>query len=507
MKKALSLFLCLLLPVLMLAACGQPADDRTPEELFYALPVSSGITETLEDSALYDLFASGQPLRMNVDFSLDKFTIPMQADLSGTAFSFSMDCNSKADLRGNLTVDMPDEKVACDLLMTGENAYVFSDTLGEKWLPIPISSLFGQTGIDLGNELSASLNTQLLTRIEPVLTGCLDAMLNALRSYPLTTEQVSVVCGELEETGTAVTLELTAEQLITPLAGALTYLRDSSDAYSLITELSGEPMTEAEYREAIDDAIAELNESASELPDISLKLTRTFKEGRQLSAAFTLTGDDSIEVAGELITLNPSSRKQAFSLDVRAAQQGAELLTLTADGSRNGGEKLLSAVKDLCEETDGAPLAAAKDEARARMAKNPLADLDLTGFDGEHMMEKFNAPEWKDLYQACLGCGTCTFVCPTCQCYDIRDFDTGHGIQRYRCWDSCMYSDFTMMAAGTNRKTQMERFRQRFMHKLVYFPANNEGMYSCVGCGRCVSKCPMHLHIAKVIRTLGGKKQ
>ena len=124
-------------PALMLAACGQLADDRTPEELFYALPVSSGITETLEDSALYDLFASGQPLRMNVDFSLDKFTIPMQADLSGTAFSFSMDCNSKADLRGNLTVDMPDEKVACDLLMTGENAYVFSDTLGEKWLPDP----------------------------------------------------------------------------------------------------------------------------------------------------------------------------------------------------------------------------------------------------------------------------------------------------------------------------------------------------------------------------------
>lgn len=121
---------------------------------------------------------------------------------------------------------MPDEKVmpatSCD---RAENAYVFSDTLGEKGWPIPISSLFGQTGIDLGNELSASLNTQLLTRIEPVLTGCLDAMLNALRSYPLTTEQVSVVCGELEETGTAVTLELTAEQLITPLAGALTYLR------------------------------------------------------------------------------------------------------------------------------------------------------------------------------------------------------------------------------------------------------------------------------------------
>lgn len=171
------------------------------------------------------------------------------------------------------------------------------------------------------------------------------------------------------------------------------------------------------------------------------------------------------------------------------------------------GEKLLDALKDIAEETDGAPLEAAKAAAREQMAKNPLADLDLTGLDGDHMMELFNAPEWKKLYQACLGCGTCTFVCPTCQCYDIRDFDTGSGVQRYRCWDSCMYSDFTMMAHGTNRKTQMERFRQRFMHKLVYFPANNEGMYSCVGCGRCVAKCPMHLHIAKVIRTLGGKKQ
>ena len=95
---------------------------------------------------------------------------------------------------------------------------------------------------------------------------------------------------------------------------------------------------------------------------------------------------------------------------------------------------------------------------------------------------------------------TCTFVCPTCQCYDIKDYDTGHGVKRYRCWDSCMYSDFTMMAHGNNRTSQMQRFRQRFMHKLVYFPANNDGMYSCVGCGRCVDKCPASLNIVKVIK-------
>ena len=71
---------------------------------------------------------------------------------------------------------------------------------------------------------------------------------------------------------------------------------------------------------------------------------------------------------------------------------------------------------------------------------------------------------------------------------------------RFRCWDSCMYSDFTQMAGGNPRTTQMQRFRQRFMHKLVYYPKRYGGTYSCVGCGRCVEKCPQHLNIVKVIK-------
>lgn len=66
-----------------------------------------------------------------------------------------------------------------------------------------------------------------------------------------------------------------------------------------------------------------------------------------------------------------------------------------------------------------------------------------------------------------------------------------------------MYSDFTLMAHGNNRKSQKERFRQRFMHKLVYYPENNGGLFSCVGCGRCVNKCPSGLNILKVIKSLG----
>lgn len=69
-----------------------------------------------------------------------------------------------------------------------------------------------------------------------------------------------------------------------------------------------------------------------------------------------------------------------------------------------------------------------------------------------------------------------------------------------------MYADFTKEAAGNPRSTQMQRFRQRFMHKLVYFPANNDGEYGCVGCGRCVKKCPIHMNIVKVIKALGVEK-
>lgn len=167
------------------------------------------------------------------------------------------------------------------------------------------------------------------------------------------------------------------------------------------------------------------------------------------------------------------------------------------------GTALTEALSGVLENADAADEKAVETEQeniRAIVEKLPYTNLSLEGWNGNVSEEKFNSPVWEKLYKPCLACGTCTFVCPTCQCYDIKDYDTGHGIQRYRCWDSCMYSDFTMMAHGNNRTSQMQRFRQRFMHKLVYFPANNDGMYSCVGCGRCVEKCPSSLNIVKVIK-------
>ena len=169
------------------------------------------------------------------------------------------------------------------------------------------------------------------------------------------------------------------------------------------------------------------------------------------------------------------------------------------------GAALTESVKALLTETCEAKVEAERSAVKEIVEKLPYSGLSLEGWNGNVLTEKFNDALWNELYKPCIACGTCTFVCPTCQCYDIKDYNTGNGVQRYRCWDSCMYSDFTMMAHGNNRNSQMQRFRQRFMHKLVYFPANNDGMYSCVGCGRCVDKCPASLNIVKVIKAFSEK--
>ena len=195
---------------------------------------------------------------------------------------------------------------------------------------------------------------------------------------------------------------------------------------------------------------------------------------------------------------------KVFGID--CADPVADVATWMVDGElywkalTEKGEALTAAVASVLVDADEAKVEAEQNAIRAIVEKLPYSSLSLEGWNGDALTEKFDSPVWEELYKPCLACGTCTFVCPTCQCYDIKDYDTGHGVKRYRCWDSCMYSDFTMMAHGNNRTSQMQRFRQRFMHKLVYFPANNDGMYSCVGCGRCVEKCPASLNIVKVIK-------
>ena len=201
----------------------------------------------------------------------------------------------------------------------------------------------------------------------------------------------------------------------------------------------------------------------------------------------------------------------AFGIDC-AAPEGDVTTWLAGEylywnANTDKGVALTNQLSEILEACDEAPVEAVKNEIRAICQRLPLKDLDLSAWGADAAQKNFDSPLWEQLYKPCLACGTCTFVCPTCQCYDIKDYNTGNGVQRYRCWDSCMYSDFTMMAHGNNRNSQMQRFRQRFMHKLAYFPANNDGMFSCVGCGRCVDNCPANLNIVKVIKAFGKEEK
>ncbi len=113
----------------------------------------------------------------------------------------------------------------------------------------------------------------------------------------------------------------------------------------------------------------------------------------------------------------------------------------------------------------------------------------------ENLESIFESDYWNEVSLPCLSCGICTFLCPTCHCFDLADEER----KRLRCWDGCAFSDFTLEASGVNpRPTKKERYRQRVFHKFDYFK-KNFGENLCVGCGRCIRHCPVKIDIAEIV--------
>ena len=118
---------------------------------------------------------------------------------------------------------------------------------------------------------------------------------------------------------------------------------------------------------------------------------------------------------------------------------------------------------------------------------------------GKKVNPLFDAPFWDEVAFACINCGTCTYLCPTCWCFDIQDEVLGKEGDRIRNWDACMFPLFTLHGSGHNpRENKVQRVRQRFMHKLKYYVDKYENGPACVGCGRCVQFCPVNIDIRDV---------
>ena len=136
-----------------------------------------------------------------------------------------------------------------------------------------------------------------------------------------------------------------------------------------------------------------------------------------------------------------------------------------------------------------------EDAALARLQPmEPIAGIE------QQLAGLFASEMWAEVSEKCLACGTCTYVCPGCHCFNIEDKVYAREGERVRAWDSCMYPTFTLHASGHNpRGDQAARWRQRTMHKFEYLPRNVDA-YGCVGCGRCILSCPVRLVIRQVIQ-------
>lgn len=136
-------------------------------------------------------------------------------------------------------------------------------------------------------------------------------------------------------------------------------------------------------------------------------------------------------------------------------------------------------------------------DARTLITRHPD-----TGCIPEKLSSLFEHRLWKQYADRCIGCGICTYSCPTCYCFDMQDEAVATRGRRVRTWDSCMFPEYTLHASGHNpRPTRTERFRNRIYHKFK-FNQDNFGALSCVGCGRCISLCPVNIDLIECLAAI-----
>jgi sulfhydrogenase subunit beta (sulfur reductase) len=139
-----------------------------------------------------------------------------------------------------------------------------------------------------------------------------------------------------------------------------------------------------------------------------------------------------------------------------------------------------------------------------------LARVD-TPFDLESVRDNLRAniedDYWHELAMRCISCGTCTYVCPNCYCFNITDEMVERSGERLRTWDNCFNPSYTLETSGHNpRDGKSNRFRNRFSHKFWYYPDKYDSLL-CSGCGRCVFQCPTRIDIREVVRRMGSPRE
>lgn len=130
----------------------------------------------------------------------------------------------------------------------------------------------------------------------------------------------------------------------------------------------------------------------------------------------------------------------------------------------------------------------------------------VRAMDPDHvrlLKDNMRSPRWEAVARRCLTCGNCTMVCPTCFCTTVEDTSdlTGTVAERWRSWDSCFTLDFSYIHGGSVRTGAPSRYRQWITHKLASWH-DQFGTSGCVGCGRCITWCPVGIDITEEVAAL-----
>jgi sulfhydrogenase subunit beta (sulfur reductase) len=153
----------------------------------------------------------------------------------------------------------------------------------------------------------------------------------------------------------------------------------------------------------------------------------------------------------------------------------------------------VTASPEACAEAEAAVERTAAQIER-RMDTTDIRDL---------LYQNFEHPRWDNVAQRCLTCANCTMVCPTCFCTTVEDTSdlTGTQAERWRKWDSCFSQSFSYIHGGSVRSSVKSRYRQWMTHKLASW-IDQFGSSGCVGCGRCITWCPVGIDITEEVRAL-----
>ena len=138
----------------------------------------------------------------------------------------------------------------------------------------------------------------------------------------------------------------------------------------------------------------------------------------------------------------------------------------------------------------------------ARTASEMGRSMDTSDIK-ELLYRNYENPRWDDVAERCLACTNCTLVCPTCFCSTVEDATdlSGEHAERWRRWDSCFTMDFSYVHGGVVRSTHKARYRQWMTHKLATW-IDQFGTSGCVGCGRCITWCPVAIDITEEVRAI-----